>query len=98
VRVRWWDETARTFQDAAIVPEDQRAAVPDLPLPPGVPPGNASPVPVFVGHYWWSGEPAPQNGNTAVVDYGAAREGPLVAYRWDGERILDPRRFVAARG
>jgi len=60
-----------------------------------MPPGNPSPVPVFVGHYWLKGRPGPQNTNTAVLDYGAGLEGPLVAYRWDGESKLAEERFVS---
>lgn len=96
VRVRWWDANAVSFREAAIVPEDQRAAVPDLPLPPGIPPGNPSPVPVFVGHYWFTGTPAPQNANTAVLDYGAGLDGPLVGYRWNTESELQADHFVVA--
>jgi len=95
VRVRWWDDKATTFREAAIVPESQRHCVPDAALPPGMPPGNPSPVPVFVGHYWLKGRPGPQNANTAVLDYGAGLEGPLVAYRWDGESKLEEERFVS---
>jgi len=94
VRVRWWDEDATTFREAAIVPEAQRARVPHIALPPGALPGNPSPVPVFVGHYWFNGTPAPQNANTAVLDYGAAIKGPLVAYRWSGEDVLSNDRLV----
>jgi len=31
-----------------------------------------------------------------VLDYGAGLDGPLVAYRWDGEPALERGRFVAA--
>ena len=30
------------------------------------------------------------------MDYSAAKSGPLVAYRWDGEEELDQGKFVAA--
>jgi hypothetical protein len=98
IRVRWWDADASTFRQAALVPDSQRHRVPDDGLPPGTPPGNPSPVPVFVGHYWLTGEPGPQNINTAVLDYGAGLDGPLVAYRWEGEPNLDQRNFVAVGG
>jgi hypothetical protein len=96
VRVRWWDDDATTFRQAALVPEAQRDRVPDAPLPKGLLPGNPSPVPVFVGHYWLTGTPEPQNANTAVLDYGAGLHGPLVAYRWQGEPDLTDKSFVTA--
>jgi len=54
-------------------------------------------VPVFVGHYWLSGaRPSLLRGNVACLDWSVARGGFLCAYRWDGERTLDPARFVTA--
>ena len=35
-------------------------------------------------------------GNRGQVNYSAAKGGPLVAYRWDGESTLDAGRFVCA--
>jgi len=29
-----------------------------------------------------------QNPTTAVLDFGAGKSGPLVAYRWSGEDVL----------
>lgn len=98
IRVRWWDHTVTTYRDAALVADDQRDEVPDAPFPPDLRLGNPSPVPVFVGHYWLTGTPAPQNVNTAVLDYSAGLDGPLVAYRWDGEGELRIGNFVAAGG
>lgn len=49
--------------------------------------------PLFVGHYWREGVPALPTGNIACLDYSAVRSGRLVAYRFDGERQLDARRF-----
>lgn len=49
--------------------------------------------PLFVGHYWCEGVPALPTGNIACLDYSAVRGGRLVAYRFDGERELDARRF-----
>ena len=59
--------------------------------------GNPSPVPVFLGHYGLTTLPGPQNANTAVLDYGAGFDGPLVAYRWDDGADLDHDRFVVVR-
>ena len=88
IRVRWWDESADTYRKAALVPAGERDQIPDLPLPPDVVLGATSDVPTFVGHYWLMGTPGIQNPTTAVLDYGAGKSGPLVAYRWDGEPVL----------
>lgn len=96
IRVRWWDNEATSYRAAALLPEDQRHCVPDIPLPDGALPGNCGPTPVFVGHYWLSSPPAVQNAKTAVLDYGAGTDGPLVAYRWSGETELGDDAFVAA--
>ena len=51
--------------------------------------------PVFVGHYWLSGDrPAVLADNVACLDYSVAKRGMLCAYRWDGERQLSDEKFV----
>jgi hypothetical protein len=52
-------------------------------------------TPVFVGHYWFTGEPNLLTDKVASLDYSVARGGKMVAYRWDGENILDKHKFVA---
>lgn len=52
--------------------------------------------PVFVGHYF---KPAnspllPERPNLAVIDHSAAKDGPLVAYRWKGEATLHPKHYL----
>ena len=50
--------------------------------------------PVFLGHYWMEGEPAPLAPNIACLDYSVAKPGgKLVAYRWDGEQVLESGNF-----
>ena len=94
IRVKWWDESATTYRKAAMVSESDRAGMPDILLPHTIKLGNNSGIPTFLGHYWLTGEPSIQNQMTAVLDYGAAIEGPLVAYRWDGEQELTNDAFV----
>jgi hypothetical protein len=103
VRARWWHEAPRTWRDVAIVGDDQAHRVPDHPLPEEhraawwpVDGERAGGPPVFIGHYWMSGEPVPQARRVACLDWSAAKDGPLVAYRWDGEAEIEARRFVAA--
>ena len=98
VRVRWWDAEASTYRKAAVVPEAHREGIPDIPLPDEVSLGIESGVPTFLGHYWLTGTPGIQNRMTAVLDYSAAKDGPLVAYRWDGESELHDDAFVAIGG
>jgi hypothetical protein len=70
--------------------------IPDLPipaewvrkfreLPQAVAARNS---PVLFGHYWFTGTPRVISPRFACLDYSAARDGPLVAYRWDGEDEL----------
>jgi hypothetical protein len=41
------------------------------------------------------GEPVPLAPNIACLDYSVAKPGgKLVAYRWDGEKVLDPGKYV----
>lgn len=94
VRVRWWDESATTYRAAALVPEDQREAIPDDRLPESVRLGAGSAIPTFVGHYWFSGTPGVLGPTMACLDYGAGKDGPLVAYRWSGEPTLSNDCFV----
>lgn len=46
--------------------------------------------PLFVGHYWRQGKPRLIRSNIACLDYGAVKQGKLVAYRFDnGDSGLD---------
>jgi len=50
--------------------------------------------PVIFGHYWFEGEPAVISPKFACLDYSVASNGPLVAYRWDGESELSSEKIV----
>lgn len=97
IRVKWWDDTANTLDQAYIGPEVAPGMIPKTPTE-----GrhlihlNRPEYPLFFGHYWMSGEPAALKANVACVDFSVARTGgKLVAYRWDGEISLDNDKFVA---
>ena len=88
----------QTYRDA-VFPESD--AVPPLAIPedqPGMAPYSQDAPPVFFGHYWLP--PAlprsPLKPNLACLDYSVAKGGLLTAYRWDGEQILVPEKFVTA--
>ena len=95
-RIRWWDKEAKTYKDAFMGPESARQYIPDEQIE-----GDHSieytsqEPPVFLGHYWFDTEPEPLTDNIACIDYSVAKEGGnLVAYRFDGERILQKDKFV----
>lgn len=101
-RIRWWqNDEDPSWRDLALGSPGLIRQLPDIPATgvdsPGYPPDAP---PVFIGHYWLSGTPAPLAPNVACLDYSVAHEdGQLVAYRWDGERELRRSSFVSvARG
>lgn len=94
VRIRWWDAHASSYRDLALMPDEDRAQLPDLHLS-DVKPTYDQRKPVFFGHYWMQGEPALQAEQMACVDYSAGKGGPLVAYRWGGEERLSPKNFAS---
>lgn len=96
VRLRWWDSAARTYRQAAMMDRERIAQLPDVEVPGTHRVGYDAAKPVFFGHYWLTGAPAPQASNVACVDYSAGAGGALVAYRWDGEPALEASRFVAS--
>jgi predicted MPP superfamily phosphohydrolase len=49
---------------------------------------------VFFGHYWLHGEPQLYRDNICCLDYSVAKEGKLVAYRFDGEDKLENGKLV----
>lgn len=100
IRVKWWlPGSAGTYRDL-VFPESD--SIPDLPVAaselatlPGYP---TTAAPVFVGHYWlpahyWKG---PLATNVACLDYSVAKGGPLMAYRWNGESVLEAAGFMGS--
>lgn len=98
-RVRWWlDPRGRTLREVLLsakldaIEDLDRAVDPSdyevfYPYPEDAPP-------VIFGHYGIPHHPLRYLPNAACVDYGVARGGKLCAYRWDGEQVFDPAKFV----
>ena len=98
IRVKWWDGGARTYREAYIGPDG--VDMPDVAIA-GLAEGAAPDRPTFIGHYWLDVARdglAPRSERVACVDYSVARGGPLVAYRFDGEAVLEAGRFVGVQG
>jgi hypothetical protein len=95
-RSRWWDADALTFRQSALISERLRDQLPDSPIPAAARLPTLLDKPIFFGHYWMTGLPEPLSSRAACVDYSAAKGGPLVAYRFDGEALLSAENFVSA--
>lgn len=95
-RTKWWDSSARTFKDAAVLGSTVRAMLPEDPIPEDLLCSYDNKKPVFFGHYWFTGSPSILSDRACCVDYSAARDQePLVAYRFDGEDHLSNDKLVA---
>ncbi len=100
IRTQWWNLEGLTYRDLAMVPSDVIPLIPHEPVAADVLPGYDGTKPLFIGHYWMSGVPAPLNSHIACVDYSIAAQhvsgppGKLCAYRFDGEKTLSADKFV----
>lgn len=97
IRIRWWDGGPSTYRSAYLGAEEALTQIPDDDIEGDhlLEYSHDSP-PVFMGHYWLVGSPAPLATNVACLDYSVARPGgKLVAYRWDGEQRLSADKFVS---
>lgn len=96
-RLRWWlaGATGLTWRDAFLGPPDPES-LPADPVPEALL-GAADPDarPVVFGHYWMHWPLGALSGRHACVDASVAMDGRLAAYRFSGERVIDPDRFVS---
>jgi len=102
-RIRWWDPDASTLRELADVRGTTTEAgdpYPQLPAleidPEERTYSYTEPVPLFYGHYWrnWENHREDWTTYTACVDFSAVANGPLVAYRWNGEPTISWRNYV----
>ena len=100
VRARWWDICeGLSIGDIAMPPGSLHDNFPvedwQLRRLPNYGPDEP---PVFFGHYWLPPDApkAPLSHNIGCLDFSAGLDGPLVAYRWDGEQQLSVTKFVTA--
>lgn len=97
-RLKWWDESAITVRQLAVLSPSEAEALPDTPLADFIRPEMDGKQATFFGHYWMRGKPSPVSLTMACVDYSAGAGGDLVAYRWDGEVELKATSFIGAKG
>jgi hypothetical protein len=101
IRARWWElPDSDISYDRLVFPHNP--AIPASPVKaesftqiPGYP---IDAPPVFFGHYLKPGKSplAPERRNVACLDHAAAKDGPLVAYRWKGEAEINTAHYVAS--
>ena len=93
IRTQWWDKNADTYVKASL-PQGIVDHLAKQKVPSEARPGYSEDAPpLFIGHYWFSGEPKPLLHNLACLDYSVAKGGSLVAYRWDGGKELSKYNF-----
>ena len=86
VRVRWWlDElNKQTIHQIARAPRSGLAQIPIDAMSETIDFALKTRKPVFVGHYWLTGEPAPLSAQVICTDYSAAVDsGYLTCYQLD---------------
>ncbi|MGD9417370.1 MAG: metallophosphoesterase [Verrucomicrobiota bacterium JB025] len=100
IRARWWElPDSGIGYDGLVFP-----ANPSIPSDPvseesfaQIPGYALDAPPVFIGHFFKPADsPAhPERHNVACLDHSAAKEGPLVAYRWKGEARIKPEHYIS---
>jgi len=101
IRAKWWElPDPKMGYDALVFPAN-----------PAIPsdtvteesfaqiPGYALEAPlIFIGHYFKPADSPfkPESHNLACLDHSAAKDGPLVAYRWKGEASIKPEHYMTS--
>lgn len=93
-RIKWWLDSG-TLRETALLPASIASQLPAYCMQAELARYPSAAKPTFIGHYWMRGKPLPLNHNTACLDFSVAKEGQLVAYRFDGEKRLRDDKFVA---
>lgn len=91
IRIKWWENPSEmTYKTISVEPienlPERAIEVSELNSKDYYQTNDKK---VFFGHYWLKGEPSFYKDNICCLDYSVAKGGKLVAYRLDGESILD---------
>ncbi len=98
-RIKWWeDPKGKTFKDLSF---ESKYTLPDYTVPveilPGVHPYPEDAPLLFFGHYCrWNG-PVIIKPNICCVDSCVTGTSNLTAYRWSGEKVLNPDNVVTLK-
>jgi hypothetical protein len=96
IRIKWWEDPSKmTYKSISVVPmeilPEQPIKLSELKSPDFY---RVDDKKVFFGHYWLKGQPSLYKDNICCLDYSIAKGGKLVAYRLNGEGILDTRNLT----
>jgi hypothetical protein len=99
IRARWWElPDSGIGYDGLVFPSNP--AIPSAPVRAEafaqIPGYALDAPPVFFGHYFKPADSPvhPERHNVACLDHSAAKDGPLVAYRFKGGAAIDPAYYV----
>ena len=97
MRIKWWEDLdGMTYEDVSLHPTDYLPkTLIDLSLLKDKDYYQKNDKCIFFGHYWLKGKPSLYQDNIGCLDYSVANEGILAAYSYDGELILDERKFTS---
>ncbi len=102
-RIKWWknsptldNPSSGSAEEFLFLPAAQTWQPESLPFH-SFPGYSISEAPVFFGHYWKQFPPSLEARNVCCLDYSVARNGHLMAYRWDGEQSLSEEKFHYTR-
>lgn len=95
-RIKWWEDPSKTnYKQISVVPIESLPESPiELELLASSDYYTHDEKPVFFGHYWLNGSPMLYRNNICCLDYSVAKKGHLVAYRYDGEEVLNNGKLV----
>lgn len=92
VRVQWWLDNLqnRRIHEIAKVPSEDTKALARLPedIRVSIDFQLNTDKPIFIGHYWFSGQPQPLTKQVISIDYSAGKGGFLTCYQFDTEKPL----------
>jgi hypothetical protein len=96
MRIKWWEDPSKmTYKSISVEPIEK---LPEQPIKlsnlKSLDFYRGDDKKVFFGHYWLKGQPSLYKDNICCLDYSIAKGGKLVAYRLNGEGILDSRNFI----
>lgn len=96
IRIKWWEDPSQmTYKSICVEPLDM---LPDQAIDKiyllSTEFYDDVEKPVFFGDYWLKGQPSLYKNTVCCLDYSVAKQGKLVAYRFNNESILKDENFV----